>query len=119
MNSRELEKRLIEFAVNLIALTKSNKNNYAGIHLSKQIIRSGTSAPLNYGEAKSAESTNDFIHKMQLVLKELRESHVNLKIINGAQLNSNLELLNLLIEENNELISIFVKSIETAKRNRR
>jgi len=115
MNSKELEQRLIDFAVQIIELTKTNKNNFAGNHLSGQIIRSSTSAPLNYGEARSVESSNDFIHKMQIVLKELRETFVSLKIISGAKLNSNIQFTDSLLKENNELIAIFVKSIETSK----
>jgi len=118
MNSKELEQRLIDFAVQIIELTKTNTNNFAGNHLSGQIIKSSTSAPLNYGEARSAESSNDFIHKMQIVLKELRETFVNLKIIFGAKLNSNIKLLEYLLRENDELIAIFVKSIETSKNRR-
>jgi len=115
MNSKDLENRLIEFAVNIINLVKSNEDSYAGKHLSGQIIRSSTSVPLNYGEAQSAESRKDFIHKMQISLKELRETYVNIRIIKKAKLNKNIDKLDILISENNELISIFVKSVETSK----
>ena len=115
MNSKDLENRLIEFAVNIINLVKSNEDSYAGKHLSGQIIRSSTSVPLNYGEAQSAESRKDFIHKMQISLKELRETYVNIRIIKKAKLNKNIDKLDKLISENNELISIFVKSVETSK----
>lgn len=117
MDKKELERRLIDFSVLIIELTESNKKNYAGNHLSGQIIRSGTSAPLNYGEAQSAESKRDFIHKMQIVLKELRETSVCLQIIYKAKLNMKSEKLTAAIKENDELISIFVKSVETAKKN--
>jgi four helix bundle protein len=60
--------------------------SYASQHMSKQLIRSATSAALNYGEAQSAESSRDFLHKMKISLKELRESLVNLKIQKGAAL---------------------------------
>ena len=116
MNSKELENRLILFAVNIIDLVKSNDESYAGKHLSGQIIRSSTSVPLNYGEAQSAESRKDFIHKMQLSLKELRETYVNLRIIEKANLNIKMDRISTLISENNELISIFVKSVETSKK---
>ena len=116
MNSKELEARLINFAVDIINLVKSNEDNYAGKHLSGQIIRSSTSVPLNYGEAQSAESKKDFIHKMQLSLKELRETYVNLRIIEKAKLNIKTERIANLISENNELISIFVRSVETSKK---
>ncbi len=116
MNSLELENRLIDFAVDIIELVKSNEQNYAGKHLSGQIIRSSTAVPLNYGEAQSAESRKDFIHKMQIALKELRETYVNLRIIKKSKINDKIDSLNILISENNELISIFVKSVETSKK---
>jgi four helix bundle protein len=115
MDSKELENRLIDFAVLIIDLAESNKKNYAGKHLSEQIIRSGTSSALNYGEAQSAESKRDFIHKMQVVLKELKETFVNLKIIYKVKLNPKIEKIQLAMKENNELISIFVKSIVTSR----
>ena len=65
MNPEELENRLIAFAVNIIDVTEYLKKNYAGIHLSKQIVRSGTSPALNYGEARSAEMQS--IHKPLLI----------------------------------------------------
>lgn len=113
----DLEKRLINFSIAVISLCEKTDGNFAKEHLSKQLIRSATSAALNYGEAQSATSTKDFIHKMGISLKELRESQVNLKIQEGAGLIRNSENLKNIITENNELIAIFVKSIQTAKRN--
>ena len=75
---------------------------------------SATSSALNYGEARSGESTNDFLHKMKICLKELRESFINMRIQRGAALISDIGSLNLLLKENDELISIFVASIKTA-----
>ena len=83
------------------------------------MIRSGTSPALNYGEAQSAESTNDFVHKLKIVWKELRETLVCLKITERKPLMTPFSKLNPIIKENNELISIFVKSIETAKKNKK
>lgn len=75
----DLEERLIEFAVDIIKIADHSMNNsYASNHLCKQLIRSTTAAALNYGEAQSAESHKDFLHKMKIALKELRESMVNL-----------------------------------------
>ena len=82
-----------------------------------QITRSGTSPALNYGEAQSAESKKDFVHKMGICLKELRETFVCLKIIEKANLSSDLENLTKAKKEVNELISIFVSSIKTSKNN--
>ena len=80
-------------------------------------MRSGTSAALNYGEAQGAESRRDFIHKLKVGLKELRESHVCLKIIEKREMHQDLAVLQRTIEENNELVSIFVSSIKTAIKN--
>lgn len=115
MNSKELENRLIDFAVLIIELSESNKKNYAGNHLSGQQIRRGTSAALNYGEAQSAESKRDFIHKMQVVLKELKETFINLNIVYKAKLNSDIKKLQFALKENNELISIFISSLVTSR----
>lgn len=117
MNKFDLEERLIWFAVRIIELSNHLPNTNAGNHLSGQIVRSGTSPALNYGEAQSAESPRDFIHKMGVCLKELRETFINIKIIKYGNLTENKTLLEWCFGENNELISIFVKSIETSKRN--
>ena len=113
MDKFKLEERLIDFAANIILFTNHVDKSYAGNHLVGQIVRSSTSPALNYGEAQSAESKKDFIHKMGICLKELRETFNCLKIIERANLTSNTEL----IIEVNELISIFVSSIKTAKTN--
>ena len=113
----DLEERLIDFAVLIIEITESLNNTRVGNHISSQLVRSGTSPALHYGEAQSAESRNDFIHKLKILLKELRESLVALKIIKRVSLSKKMELVENGIIECNELISIFVKSIETAKRN--
>jgi four helix bundle protein len=113
----DLEERLIDFAVLIIEITESLNNTRAGNHISSQLVRSGTSPALHYGEAQSAESRNDFVHKLKILLKELRESLVALKIIKKVSLTKKIELVEKGIIECNELISIFVKSIETAKRN--
>jgi four helix bundle protein len=118
MKTYDLEDRLIDFAVSIIRLSYQISKNYAGNHLSKQIIRSGTSPGLHYGEAQSAESRKDFIHKMKWALKELRETHANLKILHRAKLCRNIRLLEKNMEECNELISIFVKSLQTASMKR-
>ena len=83
------------------------------------MVRSGTSPALNYGEAQSAESTNDFVHKLKIILKELRETLVCLKIIKRKPLITPVSKLTPIIRKNNELISIFVKSTETAKKMRK
>ena len=85
-------------------------------HIAGQLVRSGTSPALHYGEAQSAESRNDFIHKMKVSAKELRETFNCLRLISKKRWHSE-ELLAKTLNENNQLISIFVKSIETAQEN--
>ena len=111
----DIEDRLIKFSVEVILLCNHKNRSFAAEHLSKQLIRSTTSAALNYGEAQSAQSPKDFLHKMRLCLKELRESLVNLKIQKGAKLTKDLEKFDELIKENNQLIAIFVTSIKTSE----
>jgi len=118
MNKSELEERLINFAVLIIEIINEIPNTKAGNHLSGQLVRSGTSPALNYGEAQSAESRNDFIHKIKIILKELRETFVCLKIIFRTKLYKSENKMRIVLKENDELISIFVKSVETAQRNR-
>jgi len=114
----DLEERLIKFAVRIIKLADSLPRTRAGNHVAGQIVRSGTSPAPNYGEAKDAESRKDFVHKIKIVLKELRETHVWLRIIHRAKMLSE-ESLKELIVECDELISIFVSSVKTAKTNLR
>ena len=116
MKEYDLEERLIDFAVRIIRLADSLPKSKVGRHISAQLIRSGTSPAPNYGEAQSAESRADFIHKMKICLKELRETRVWLLIIVRAKLIKPVSKLDSLIQESNELISIFVTSIRTAKR---
>lgn len=112
----DLEQRLIEFAVRIIDTAESLPKSFICKHLSGQLVRSGTSPALNYAEAQAAESKADFIHKMKICLKELRETMVNLQIIKLKRYFKE-DRLDPLLKENNELISIFVKSISTAKGN--
>lgn len=114
MKAQDLEDRLIDFSVLVIEASKYLNQSFASLHLSKQLIRSSTSVALTYGEARSGESTRDYLHKMKICLKELRESYVNLKIQKKATLITNSKLLDAVIDENNQLISIFVASIKTS-----
>ncbi len=115
MRKFDLEDRLVKFASDIILFSATLPKTYAGIHLSKQIIRSGTSPALNYAEAQSAESLKDFVHKIKIALKELRETFVNLKILSGSNLIS-VHLIAPIMKENDELIAILVTSIATAKK---
>ncbi len=111
----DLEDRLIDFAVRVIITAESLPKNKAGNHIAGQLIRSGTSPAPNYGEAQSAESRADFIHKMKVSLKELRETLVWLKMIKRARFIEPSSKIEPLLDENNQLISIFVTSLQTAK----
>ncbi len=113
----DLEERLINFAVLIVEIVESIPKTRAGNHLAGQLIKSGTSPALNYGEAQSGESRKDFIHKIKIVLKELRETFICLKIIYRVKLYKSEENLKMTLKENDELISIFVKSVETAQNN--
>ncbi len=111
----DLEERLIDFAVLIIQISECLPKARVGNHIAGQLVRSGTSPAPNYGEAQSAESRSDFIHKMKLSLKELRETRVWLLMIRKADLMTPVSKLDPLIDENNQLISIFVTSIKTAR----
>ena len=115
MTSSQLQERLICFAAAIIEFSNYITNNQAGLTLKDQMTRSGISSALNYGEAIGAESPRDFIHKMQILLKELRETWVALRIADKSNLHSNPERYTYLLDENNQLISIFTKSITTNK----
>ncbi|MBL7739173.1 MAG: four helix bundle protein [Chitinophagaceae bacterium] len=113
----DLEERLIDFSVLIIQITESLYNTKAGIHIGGQLVRSGTSPALHYGEAQSAESRPDFIHKLKVLLKELRETKSALLIIHKVPLTDKMENVEKALAECHELISIFMKSVETAKKN--
>ena len=116
----DLEERLINFGVVIIEVAElMNKKRYAGVHLSKQLIRSGTSPGIHYGEAQAAESRKDFIHKMKIILKEIRETRGNLRMSKRANLFMSAYDIEKVITESCELIAIFVKSIQTAEENGR
>ena len=114
----DLEERLINFAVSIISITEKLPNTQAGKHIAGQLVRSGTSPASNYGEAQSAESQKDFIHKLKISLKELRESRIWLIILNKKNLISAKNELKSILSECEELIRIFVKCIKTAESNK-
>jgi four helix bundle protein len=119
MKPKDLENRLISFTVMIIKIVDSLPETRAANNIAGQIVRSCTSPALNYGEAQSAESTNDFIHKIQVVLKELRETYVALRIIKESEMLKDNVKLNAALAENNELISIFVSTVNTIKKKKK
>ena len=111
----ELEQRLVQFAVEIICIAEKMPATRSGNHLANQIIRSGSSSALNYGEAQSAESKRDFIHKLGVVLKELRETQIALKIIERSRIVPPTSSIVDMIHECDELIAIFYRSVQTAR----
>jgi four helix bundle protein len=90
-----------------------------GNHVAGQLLRSGTSPYPNHGEAQAAESPKDFIHKLRISLKELREAQRWIRLIEKVPLLKNPKLLNELLLETEELIKIFVTSIKTAEKKKK
>lgn len=114
--SFDLEDRLIDFACLCLDVCDLLPNTKAGNNLEYQLSKSGTASALVYGEAQAAESRADFVHKMKVTLKEIRESRVNLRIIKQRPVIKH-DKVELALSEANQLMAIFLKSIETAKSN--
>ena len=109
----DLEDRLITFAVQICLLTDRFPSTPIAKHVSTQITRSGTSPFANYGEAQAAESRQDFIHKLKVCLKELRETQAWLKFV--ERMNFCPEKIGAARQECDELVAILVVSIRTAR----
>ena len=112
----DLEERLLEYAANIIRLVEKLPDSRVGNHVAGQLLRCGTSALPNHGEAQAAESANDFVHKLSICLKELRESLRWLRLIQRVPLLKSEPLLARLLGETDELIRIFVSSIRTTRK---
>jgi four helix bundle protein len=113
----DLEERLLEFASAVIDLSEKLPDSRAGNHVAGQILRSGTSPYPNHGEAEDAESREDFIHKLKLCLKELRETRRWARLIKRKGWAKDETTLIFILSEADELIRIFFSSIQTARRN--
>src|ERR1035437_6536063 len=114
----DLEERLLEYSARIIRLVERLPNTRAGNHLAGQLLRSGTSPLPNHGEAQAAESANDFVHKLKICLKELRESWRWLLLIQRVPL-LRPRLVDALVKETDEVIRIFVPSNQTAEQRKR
>jgi four helix bundle protein len=112
----DLEDRLIRFGVNALGLSEKMPDSKGSNHLAGQLVRSATAPPLMYGEVNAAESPADFVHKMSMALKELRETRNCLRMIRLKEYIENPEEVDKLIDENQELIAIFGASINTARK---
>ncbi len=117
MNKKDIENRLINSSVEISEWIVKLPKHPTVLNLKDQIIRSSTSAALNYGEAQSAESKRDFIHKINIVMKELRETQINLIIISRLSFFSTDQKIKELMKENDELLAIFFRTLQTAKSN--
>lgn len=111
-----MEERLLDFAARICALVEALPDTKTGRHIAGQMIRCGTSPAPNYAEACAAESRNDFTHKLGIVLKELRETRIWLKLT-AKTASMKKSRLNPLIDECSELMNIIGASIVTAKAN--
>ena len=110
----DLEERLLDYATRVIRLAESLPKTRTGNHVAGQLLRSGTSPLSNHAEAQAAESRSDFVHKMRICLKELRESRRWLLLCKRVPLVRHPRNLEPLMGETEELICIFVASIRTA-----
>jgi len=114
----DLEERLLEFAAAIIDLCEALPRTRAGGHVGGQLLRSGTAPYANHGESESAESPDDFIHKLKICLKELREPRRWLRLVERKEWCSEMADTKWALAEAEELIHVFVASIRTAQRNR-
>ena len=112
---KEIESRLIRLSVDVNSMAGGLGRSILSQYLSEQMIRSSTSAALNYGEAQSAESKKDFIHKTSIVLKELRETSIGLRILSESRVVQYNPDIARLIDECNQLTAIFQKTVTTAR----
>ena len=114
LRANELEERFIDFAVRIVRLSANLPKTSAGKHIAGQIMCSGTSPAPNYGEARGAESQADFVHKLAIVLKELNETSIWLRIIGRSGMLREGLIVHL-VQENNELCKILTASLKTAR----
>jgi four helix bundle protein len=113
----DLEERLLEFASAVIDLSEKLPKTRAGTHVANQILRSGTSPYPNHGEAEAAESRDDFVHKLKICLKELRETRRWARLIKRKAWAADDPTLVFVLAEADELVRIFFASVQTARRN--
>jgi four helix bundle protein len=110
----DIEDRLIKFAVRIVKLSDHLPKTLTGRHIAGQLMRSGTAPAAHYAEARGAESTNDFVHKLKICLKELNEARVWLKIVIQSEMLPESRLANI-ITECDELCRIINASIKTTQ----
>ncbi|MEK6776764.1 MAG: four helix bundle protein [bacterium] len=113
--ANQLSERLLDYGVKIVKLTMKLHKTDPGRHIAGQLLRCGTSVGANYEEACGAQSRADFIHKLQIVMKEIRESMYWIKLIKRSEISESKEL-DKLIDETKQISSIVAKSLITAKR---
>ena len=113
----DLEERLLDFAVNVVELTESLPSARAGNHIAGQLLRCGTSPLSNHGEVEAAESRKDFLHKLRICLKELRETKRWLRLVSRLKKLGDPANLRACLNEVEELIRIFAASVKTTEQN--
>lgn len=113
----DLEERLLDYSSDIIEIVESLNPGLVGTHIGSQLLRAGTSPLFNHGEAQAAESSKDFIHKMKICHKELRETYRALRLIKKKPLTRDIDKVDACIKETDELIRIFFTSIRTAQKN--
>ncbi|MFN2440138.1 MAG: four helix bundle protein [Chitinophagaceae bacterium] len=111
----DLEDRLVEYTCRMIDVVEALPHSRARNYIAGQLIKSCHSPTFNYGEVQAAESRDDFIHKLAVALKELKECRTALKVIMKKELIKSVEKLHGIFKETEELIAIIAKSKETAK----
>ena len=115
----DLEDRLVEYSCRMIEVVEALPATRAGNYIAGQLIKSCISPAFNYGEVQAAESRNDFIHKLGVVLKELKECRTALKIIRQKEMIKPIKRTDEIFNKTEELIAITAKSIRTATKNKR
>ena len=117
MNTGNLSDRLLDFSAEIVRYCIKLNTSPSEKHIGLQLIRSSTSAGANYEEARGAESRSDFIHKMQIVLKELRESFYWIRLLIKLRMVDVQKFKELKVELE-ELLKIIGKSVVTARKNK-
>jgi four helix bundle protein len=114
----DLEDRLVDYSCRMIDVVEALPKTRAGNYIAGQLIKSCISPTFNYGEVQGAESRDDFLHKLGVVFKELKECRTALKIIWKKELIKPVSKLVDIFQETEELIAIIGKSITTAQKNK-
>jgi four helix bundle protein len=114
MKGENIALRLLNFANAVLRIVSKLPRNYAANHIAKQLVRSATGSGSNYEEARGAESRADFVHKMKISAKEMRESHYWLRVLDHSKMLMDTDL-SPIIREAYELVAILTSSAKTAQ----